>query len=136
MTVKVFRSAVAILMFIAVGASPASDRGWFGMRLHTVSRDSEGVISSLGVCSVLPGSPAENAGIRPRDVIVALNEQPIHFPNEKDVMYWFASQRPGARVTLLIERAGRRLRVVVKVGEAPGPPAPPRGEHKTTRAPG
>lgn len=62
------------------------------------------------VGDVLPGRPAVEAGLKPRDRVVALNGQPIQTWDE---MAEFISARPGQEVTLTIERDGQRLEIAV-----------------------
>lgn len=57
-----------------------------------------------------PGMPAAEAGLRPRDRIVALDGQPIRTWDE---MAELISKRPGEPITLTIERNGQRLDVKV-----------------------
>jgi len=62
------------------------------------------------VGEVQPGMPAAEAGVQPRDRIVALNGQPIETWDELADMI---SQRPGETITLTIERGGSRMEVSV-----------------------
>ncbi len=62
------------------------------------------------VGEVRAGMPADEAGLRPRDRIVALDGQPIRTWEE---MAEIISKRPGERITLTIERNGERLEVAV-----------------------
>ncbi len=60
------------------------------------------------VGEVRPGMPAAEAGLRPRDRIVALDGQSIRTWDE---MAEIISKRPGETVVLTIERNGQRLEV-------------------------
>lgn len=62
------------------------------------------------VGDVLPGRPAAEAGLQPRDRVVALDGQPIRTWDE---MAEVISARPGQPVTLTVERDGQRLDVPV-----------------------
>ena len=73
---------------------------------------------SLGTSPYLPpvvgevqaGMPAAEAGIQPRDHIVALNSQPIETWDE---LAEIISKRPGETVTLTVERPGSRMDISV-----------------------
>jgi len=60
------------------------------------------------VPSVSPGGAAERAGIRPGDVILAVDEQPVVFAWQlKEAI----SKRPGQAITVLVLRGGARLEI-------------------------
>ncbi len=67
------------------------------------------------VTEVTPGGPAEEAGIQPEDIIVALDREPIRDPTE--LTTGLAQRRPGEDVTLGVLRDGRRISVEVELGE-------------------
>jgi regulator of sigma E protease len=62
------------------------------------------------VVSVLPGSPAERAGLRPNDVILAVDRTPITFPKE---LIDGISKKANVPVTLTIARDGTNLDVKI-----------------------
>jgi serine protease Do len=65
------------------------------------------------------GSPAERAGMRPGDVIVAIDGQPVTRSNELQRIV--ASRRPGDRVAVDVIRYGQRQQFQVQLAEAPAP---------------
>jgi serine protease Do len=65
----------------------------------------------------MPNSPAERAGMRAGDVIVAVNGKPVSQVNE--LQRQIASLSPGDRVALDVMRRGARERVQVQLTEAP-----------------
>jgi len=71
------------------------------------------------VANVTVGSPAEEAGFRAGDVIVAIDGQRV--PNDRTVPAMVSSRRPGEQVEFEVWRAsadgGARERVVVTLGE-------------------
>src|SRR5687767_2846119 len=85
-------------------------RGQLGLTLQPVTFDvasKAGLKDTRGVLvnSVLPGGPAERAGIRPGDVITALNGQPVDDPNS--FRNRVASTPPGTEVKLSVVRDGQ-----------------------------
>ena len=97
-------------------------RGMLGVTIQTVSAD---VAANLGlpaargaiVSSVSPGSPAEAAGLKRGDVIVALNDQPVVDSNA--LRNQVASTAPGSNVSLTLLRDGRDTKVQLKLAELP-----------------
>ncbi len=72
-------------------------------------------IAGAFVSEVVEGSPADQAGIRPEDVIVSLNGEPIGDSGE--LIARLAREDPGEEVTLGIVRLGERMTVDVELGE-------------------
>ena len=78
------------------------------------------------VQSVQKGSGAEKAGIKPKDVIVALDGEPI--PNLLKLRILLGQRLAGDEVTVKIRRGDKtlELRVVLSAGDPPAPQAPRR----------
>lgn len=73
--------------------------------------------SGIGVLQVVPGSPAERAGLRPRDVIVSLEEEPM---GSVDDLHRYLSRAPiGATVRVGILRDGQRLSLRAPLAPSP-----------------
>jgi S1-C subfamily serine protease len=71
------------------------------------------------VVDVLPDSPADQAGLRTGDVIVAIDEQQLD--EEYDLVEIITAHEPGDMVTLQVRRRGEETRdVTVDLGEHPG----------------
>ncbi|HEX7778896.1 MAG TPA: trypsin-like peptidase domain-containing protein [Vicinamibacterales bacterium] len=73
------------------------------------------------VQDVNPGTPAERAGLRPYDVIVAADHRPIR--SDEDLIRYIAGRQPGAQATLEIWRDGGPRQISVKLTERPLPPS-------------
>ena len=80
-----------------------------------------GVSAQNGVVvgGVAPGSPAAAAGLRPRDVIIAIDGQPL--TEESSLAEMLSQKRPGDTVTLTIIRDRQQQDVAVTLGDAPQP---------------
>jgi S1-C subfamily serine protease len=64
-----------------------------------------------------PGSPAEKAGVKPNDVLVAINGQPIAGQRARVLSSILDRVEVGDRVILQVERAGRGTIALVMVAE-------------------
>ncbi len=98
-------------------------RGYLGIRLRRTSAPSE----SLGVpvSGVIPGSPADSAGIRAGDRILAVDGQEVHGSDEVTAVV--QSMRPGDVAELTVLRETEISPVRVTLGATfPQPPVGPR----------
>ena len=80
--------------------------------------------SALVVSEALEGSPAERAGLRARDIIVALAGQPLpRFKPDQIVATYVermvAQRRPGGELPVTVLRGGQRLDLKVTLGDEP-----------------
>ena len=96
--------------------------GFLGVRLlRSASPESVGVL----VADVVAGSPAESAGIRPGDRILAIDGEEVHAPEALTQLV--RSGRPGDEIELTLFRAGEIFAVQAVVGAAfSEPPIGPR----------
>jgi serine protease Do len=69
------------------------------------------------VLQVERGSPADRAGIRVEDFIVAIGGEPIR--SSGDLLRLLRARRPGDRVQIAIVRGNQRLNVTAQLAEAP-----------------
>jgi serine protease Do len=67
--------------------------------------------------SVLPGSPADKADLKPSDVITAVNGTKIDQRHSLTAL--LSQHQPGDRVKLTVLRGGRNLHISVSLGSAP-----------------
>jgi len=105
---------------------PPGKPGWLGAEIITVTaevkknmnlRVSDGVV----VASVLPGGPAERAGLKKNDVITAFGGQDIR--TAKGLAILVSERRPGEEVEVAVMRGGTMGWVKLVVDERPeGPP--------------
>ncbi|GIW05247.1 MAG: hypothetical protein KatS3mg060_0052 [Dehalococcoidia bacterium] len=98
-------------------------RGYLGVGVTTVTPP---IAAQLGLdradgvvlVTVAQGSPAALAGLRPGDVLLALNDVPID--DVEDLQRALTERfRPGETVTVRVNRGGAELRVQVRLGERP-----------------
>ncbi len=102
--------------------------GWIGVAGQTLTpalaralklpRSTHGVV----VAAIYKNGPAAKAGIRPGDVLYAINGRPLRSANR--ALLTIADTRPGTPVTLGVLRAGRRLTVHAIVATRPPLKAP------------
>jgi serine protease Do len=97
-------------------------RGYIGVALRDVDPDlqrSLGLSSSSGalVQDVTPGSPGARAGLRPYDLIVAVDGKAV--VRNDELIQLVSARQPGTSATLQIVRDGRALNVAVKLAERP-----------------
>ncbi|MES9966256.1 MAG: DegQ family serine endoprotease [Sedimenticola sp.] len=97
-------------------------RGWLGVLIQDVTRelaDSFGMEHPHGaiVAKVLPGSPAEKAGLQQGDVILTFNGRKLY--NSSMLPPMVGSSRIDKPATLEILRAGKRKTIKVTIGELP-----------------
>ena len=116
---------VKIVVASARGGGSAVKRPWLGAKLQTLTpeiADSMGLKRPTGalVTSVVANSPAAQAGLKPGDLIVSVDNFPVDDPNAFD--YRFATQPLGGSAQLGIHRAGRELKLPVALQTAPESP--------------
>ena len=97
-------------------------RPLIGVEMQTVTpEDAEyyGLPSVSGalVQGLTPKGPAEGAGIRSGDVIVAVDGKPVGYSGQ--LQQRIAEHRPGDRVNLTLYRDRKPIEVTVRLGEAP-----------------
>ncbi len=97
-------------------------RGWLGVRIQDLRPDlaeafEVGATDGVLVGDVVPGSPAEEAGVQRGDVVVALDGAEVSSAAElRNVV---GMRLPGSRVKLKLVRDGRNKVLTVKLGELP-----------------
>jgi serine protease Do len=97
-------------------------RGWLGVSIRPVTphlAERAGLPDPRGavVESVVDGSPADRAGLRRGDVIVAVGGQPVAGP--PDLTRRIAGTSPGTPVELGVVRDGKRSTLRVELGRLP-----------------
>jgi len=69
-----------------------------------------------GEFAVIPGSPADKAGLQMKDVILDVNGEKV--TDDKPLQNLVAEKSPGDEITLKVWRSGKEIEVKVKLAEA------------------
>ena len=97
-------------------------RGWIGVEAQEITPElaesfklpaTEGAI----IAGVLRGSPADRAGIRPGDVLVAVGGRPVTDP--QGMLELIAGLTPGTTAPFRLRREAKELDVAVNIGKRP-----------------
>jgi serine protease Do len=102
-------------------------RGVIGVQVEFVTPEiakKSGLSQPQGalVVKVNPGFPAQKAGIRPGDLILDFNGQPVQRMYELPDLV--AETPPGTEVTVTVLRKGKKMKFKLKVAELPEQPHP------------
>ena len=115
-------SNVAMRVYDDVVKRGRISRPWFGaitlpVTPQVATQFNLGVTSGNLVQSVVPGSPAERAGIQPWDVIQAMDGTPVR--DSVDIANRLAEMKEGDRVKVTVWRKGRKAQIPVTVERQP-----------------
>ncbi len=92
---------------------------WVGIRLQTPDVASAREAAAVGaiVARIVPGSPADRAGIRAGDQVIAAGARPVRNPFDWEAR--LLDLRVGEQLAVTVRRGGTPLRVVLQVADAP-----------------
>jgi serine protease Do len=101
-------------------------RGWLGVYIQRLTPEMAESLSVPGkkgalVADVTKEGPAEKAGIRSGDVIVAFNGKDVN--DEHELPQIVASTKPGKKVDVKVIREGKALSIPVTISEMEAEPA-------------
>jgi Do/DeqQ family serine protease len=113
---------VRVVVASAKSGGKAVKRPWLGAKLQAVTPE---IAETLGirlptgalVANVLSSSPAARAGLKPSDLIVAIDGQAVDDPNAFD--YRFATRPLGGASQIDVLRAGKTVKLAVPLETAP-----------------
>jgi Do/DeqQ family serine protease len=113
---------VRVVVASAKSGGKAVRRPWLGAKLQAVTPE---IAETLGlklpngalVANVAPNSPAARAGLKPSDLIIAIEGQTIDDPNAFD--YRFATRQLGGSAQIDVQRAGKTVKLTVALEIAP-----------------
>jgi S1-C subfamily serine protease len=113
--------AFALLLANAVSAAmvPPTRPGWLGLGFtyHVNARSAGDVNGWMLVEEVSIGGPAQRAGLRAQDVIVAIDGHPLRFDGERAVLDYLGHIRPHQQIVLATIRIHERRVVRVIAAE-------------------
>ncbi len=88
-------------------------RPWMGATLQPLPNSALGML----VVSVAPGSPADQAGLHPGDLIAAINGRPVH--RVRDVIDVLEHAQVGGRIRIQVLRGNTKLWLSLVLKELP-----------------
>jgi serine protease Do len=95
-------------------------RGWLGVVIQEITpeiAETIGVKEGILISQVAPGSPAEKAGLKVGDIIVAIDGEKVR--EVRELQFRVMKTPPGTEITLTIIRGGKEQTIKAKVGEMP-----------------
>jgi serine protease DegQ len=106
-------------------ANGSVTRGWIGVEPQNLSKE---LSESLGLpgntvgvllSGVLEGGPAARGGVKPGDVLIAVNGKPIK--DVRGLLNQVAQINPGNQAKLTILRKGKEIELTAQIGKRPKP---------------
>ena len=120
-------AALCLLMLTAIApVVDAAQWAWLGVRIRDLSEQEMDEISSrhgmregfgVFIVEVMEGTPAQTAGLRTGDLVVAFEERPV--TETKVLQRLVAASAPGRDVHLTVLRAEGRRRLDVRLAAMP-----------------
>jgi Do/DeqQ family serine protease len=100
-------------------------RGWIGVEVQDITPDlaeSFGLRSTEGalIAGVVRGSPADKAGIKPGDVLLAIEGHKVK--DAENMLEQIAALAPGQTGRIALRRESREIEVQAAIGKRPAPP--------------
>lgn len=95
-------------------------RGWLGVVIQEVTPDmaeAVGVKEGVIIAQVMPSSPAEKAGLKVGDVVIAIDGEKVS--SVRDLQLRVMRTPPGKEITLTVIRNGKEENIKVKVEAMP-----------------
>ena len=122
---------VVVAQILQHPGTAASSRPYLGVTVEPVDPQVAAYYNLVGpdgqlldhgalVLQVAPGSPAQQAGLQPGDVILAVNDQPISADTPLGDL--LTNAKAGDKVTLTIVRGGKQSTVPLTLGSRPPGP--------------
>jgi len=97
-------------------------RGWVGIEVQDITPDIAESFAYKGdqgalIAGVLRGGPAERGGVRPGDILLAVNEQTVE--DSSSLLNLIANLAPGDKANLRVLRDQKELRLAVTIEKRP-----------------
>ncbi len=114
--------AAAMLIAGTAWAQEQAPKGWLGADLQDVGKEEADKLGwdaprGAKVRASSPGSPADKAGLKSGDIIVAVDR--IQIDTASEVIAAIEAKRPGVEVQLSVLSGGRERRVTATLAERP-----------------
>jgi Do/DeqQ family serine protease len=102
-------------------------RGWMGIEVRTLDpqlaeRIDAATQKGVAIAGIVRSGPAHQAGIRPGDILVRIDDKPVD--NSAEAINLIAGIKPGSATEVVVMRGRQELELKVKVGERPADTAP------------
>jgi serine protease DegQ len=99
-------------------------RGWLGVQVEDITPERArqlGVTEQAGalIAGVVPGGPAHRAGLRPGDIVRAINGKPV--ADAAALLVEITALAPGQDAELTIVRGAQEHKIAVRMAERPPP---------------
>ncbi|NPB05214.1 MAG: Do family serine endopeptidase [Aquificae bacterium] len=97
-------------------------RGWLGVVVQELTpavAEALGLDHGVIVLKVVPGSPADRAGLKPGDIILEVNGKPVR--DATQLQFEVMKTPPGTELKLTVLRGEKKLELTAVVGEMPSP---------------
>jgi serine protease Do len=95
-------------------------RGWLGVVIQDITpemAENLGIKEGVIIAQVMPGSPADKAGLRVGDIVVEIDGQKVN--EVRELQFKIMRTPPGKEVNMKVIREGKEISLRVKVGEMP-----------------
>lgn len=99
-------------------------RGWIGIEAQDITpelADSFKLKQAQGslIAGIVGGSPAENAGLKPGDILISIDGRPVL--DSSSMLNIISELKPNKQAILRIERAQKQMDIGVLIGKRPKP---------------
>ncbi|HSI29266.1 MAG: Do family serine endopeptidase [Methylophilus sp.] len=107
-----------------ITSSGSVTRGWIGIEAQDITPElaesfNLKTINGSLIAGVLLDSPADRAGLRPGDILTAINKKPV--ADSQSMLNIIALLKPREKATLSILRTGKKVDIDLVVGKRPSP---------------
>jgi serine protease Do len=129
MRARPLAAAVLLLVLVATASTiDAAQWAWLGVRIRDLTEQEMDEISSrhglregfgVFIVEVMEGTPAQTAGLKTGDLVVALEERPV--TETRMLQRLIATSSPGTAVRLTVLRSDGRRRLDVRLAAMPRP---------------
>lgn len=97
-------------------------RGWIGVEPRDITLElaenlSLSQKSGVIIAAILKNGPADKAGMKPGDILVSVNDQPV--ANMTEMFNMIALLEPGSQIKMAVARGGKEVPLDVVVGKRP-----------------